>query len=182
MRRLLTAWHLSSSMMSFVSRSSSWVLVPCTAKVTLGDLWVISSGKTASSPKRSLTGVNFVALDSEVLCDHMIEVSSSTHFPLGMPCNLFEMPWRIMLFALLTRPLDCGCLTKAKQTFFPIYKQNSLNTSLLNWVPLSNVSSLGTPNPHMICCQKNFLMVCEVMVANGLASIHLVKYSMVTTA
>jgi hypothetical protein len=50
--------------------------------------------------------VNFVALDSEVLCDHMIEVSSSAHFPLGLPCNLLEMPWRIKSFALSTRPLD----------------------------------------------------------------------------
>jgi len=37
----------------------------------------------ASSPKSSLKGVNFVALDSEVLCDHMTEVSSSAHFLLG---------------------------------------------------------------------------------------------------
>ena len=61
-------------------------------KVTLGDLCVSSSSKIASSPKRSLKGVNFVALDSEVLCDQMTEVSSSAHFPLGLPCNLFEMP------------------------------------------------------------------------------------------
>ena len=31
-------------------------------------------------------------------------------------------------------------------------------------------------------CQKNFLIVYEVMVASGFASIHLVKYSMATTA
>ena len=97
----------------------------------LGDLCVSSFGRT-TSPKRSLKGVNFVALDLEVFCDQMTKVSSSVHLPLGLPCNLFEMPWRIMLFALSTRPLDCGCLTKANQTFFPIYKQNSLNTSLLN--------------------------------------------------
>jgi hypothetical protein len=33
----------------------------------------------------------------------------------------------------------------------------------------------------MICCQKNFLMVCEVIVASGFASIQMVKYSMATT-
>ena len=43
------------------------MLVASFAKVTLGDLCVSSYGKTASSPKRSLKGVNFVALDSEVL-------------------------------------------------------------------------------------------------------------------
>ena len=96
------------------------------AKVILGDLCVSSSGRTASSPKRSLMGVNLVALESEVLCE------LSIHLPLGLPCNLFEMPWRIMPFALSTRPLDCGCLTKAKQTFVLIYKQNSLNTLLSN--------------------------------------------------
>jgi len=102
------------------------------AKVTLVDLCASSSGRTASSSKTSLKGVNFVALDSKVLCDQMTEVTSSAHFPFGLPCNLFEMPWRIMPFALSTRPLDCGCLTKAKQTFVPIYKQNSLDTSLSN--------------------------------------------------
>ena len=76
--------------------------------------------RTSSSLKRSLKGVNFVALDSEVLCDQMTEMSSSAHFPFGLPCNLFEMPWRIMLFALLTRLLDYGCLTEAKHTFIPI--------------------------------------------------------------
>jgi hypothetical protein len=34
----------------------------------------------------------------------------------------------------------------------------------------------------MICYQKNFLTVCEVIVANGLASIHLVKYLTMTIA
>ena len=92
MRRLLTAWHLSSSARSFVSCSSSWVIGPSFVKVTLGDLWVSSSGRMASSPKRSLNGVYFVALDSKVLCDHITDVTSSAHFPFGLPCNLFEMP------------------------------------------------------------------------------------------
>jgi hypothetical protein len=46
---------------------------------------------------------------------------------------------------------------------------------------LSTVSSLGTPNLHMICCQKNFLIVAEVMVARGLAYFHFVKYLTATT-
>jgi uracil phosphoribosyltransferase len=31
-------------------------------------------------------------------------------------------------------------------------------------------------------CQKNFLIVLDVMVATGVTSIHLVKYSKATTA
>ena len=50
--------------------------------------------------------MNFVALDLEVLCDHMAEVGSSAHLPLGLPRNLLEMPWSIKPFALSTRPLD----------------------------------------------------------------------------
>ena len=101
-------------------------------KLTLGDLCMSSYGRMASLAKRRLKGVNLVALDSEVLCDHMTEVSSSAHFLLGLPCNFFEMPWRIMPFAVSTRSLECGCLTEARQTFVPICKQNSLNTSLSN--------------------------------------------------
>ena len=63
------------------------------------------------SPKRSLKGVDFVALDSEVLCDQMMEVSFFAHFPLVCHVIFFEMPWRIMSFALSMRPLDCGCPT-----------------------------------------------------------------------
>ena len=85
--------------------------------MTLGDLWWISSGKTASSPNKSLKGVNLVALDSEVLCDHMTAVSWSAHFPFGLPCSFLKMPWRMIPLALLTRLLDYGSLTDAKQIF-----------------------------------------------------------------
>ena len=119
-------------MRSFVSCSLSWVVAVSFARVTLGDLCVSSSSRTASSSKRSLKGVNFVALESEVLCDQMTEGSSSAHFPFGLPCNLFEMPWRIVSFALSMRPLDCGCLTEVKHTFIPICRQNSLNSSPSN--------------------------------------------------
>jgi hypothetical protein len=67
-----------------------------------------------------LKGVNLVALDLEVLCDHSTDVISSTHFPFGLPCSFLEMPWRMIPLALLTRPLDCRCLTDVKQIFVPI--------------------------------------------------------------
>lgn len=98
----------------------------------VGDVWWSSSGSIASLLNRSLKGVNFVALDSEVLCDHNTIVSSSAHFPFGLSCNFLEMPWRMILLARSTRPLDWGCLTKAKQMFMPSCWPNSLKRSQLN--------------------------------------------------
>jgi uncharacterized membrane protein len=93
-------------MRSFVSCLSSWASTLLMTRVTLGDLWMSSSRRTTSSPKSNLNGLNLVALDSEVLWDQMTEVSSLAHLPLGLPCNLLEMPSRIMPFALSTRPFD----------------------------------------------------------------------------
>ena len=59
--------------------------------------------------------------------------------------------------------------------------QNSLKLSESNYFPLSTVKVLGTPNLQIMFCQKNFFTVSEVIVASGLASIHLVKYSIATT-
>ena len=44
------------------------------------------------------------------------------------------------------------------------------------------VISRGTPNLQMMFYQKNFLIVSDVMLIRGLASIHFVKYSTVTAA
>ena len=60
--------------------------------------------------------------------------------------------------------------------------QNSLNLSESNCFPLSTVNVLGTSNLQIMFCQKNFFTVSKVIVASGLASIHLVKYSIATTA
>jgi hypothetical protein len=40
--------------------------------------------------------------------------------------------------------------------------------------------AFGTPNRQTIFCQKNFWIVAEVIVARGLTSIHLEKYSTTT--
>jgi hypothetical protein len=85
---LFTALHLSSSVNSLVSCSSLGGL----AKVTLGDLCWSSSSSATSSLNSSLNGVNLVALDSEVSCDHMTIINSLTHFPLGLPYNFLDMP------------------------------------------------------------------------------------------
>jgi len=47
---------------------------------------------------------------------------------------------------------------------------------------LSTVRVLDTPNLQIMFYQKNFFTVSNVIFASGLASIHLVKYSMATTA
>jgi hypothetical protein len=63
----------------------------------------------------------------------------------------------------------------------PIWSQNSLKVLASNYVPLSTVIAFGTPKRQTIFCQKNFWTVTEVIVAKGFASIHLEKYSTVTT-
>jgi hypothetical protein len=56
--------------------------------------------------------------------------------------------------------------------------QNSRKSWLSNCLPLSTVSSDGTPNRQTMFCQKNFCAVFAVIVETALPSIHLVKYSM----
>ena len=63
----------------------------------------------------------------------------------------------------------------------PMLWQNSLNLSESNCFPLSTVRVLSTPNLQIMLYQKNFFTISEVIVASGLASIHLVKYSIATT-
>jgi hypothetical protein len=49
-----------------------------------------------------------------------------------------------------------------------------------NCLPLSTVTSLGTPKWHIIFYQKNFYRVAAVMSRRALASIHFEKYSTTT--
>jgi hypothetical protein len=64
----------------------------------------------------------------------------------------------------------------------PMEKQKSLKSWLSNCLPLSTVSSNGTPKRQTMFCQKNFWAVFDVIVETALASIHLVKYSTATKA
>jgi hypothetical protein len=43
-------------------------------------------------------------------------------------------------------------------------KQKSLKSKLANYLPLSTVSSDGTPNRQIMFCQKNFWAVFDVIV------------------
>jgi hypothetical protein len=56
--------------------------------------------------------------------------------------------------------------------------QNSLKSWLSNYLPLSTVSSNGTPKRQTMFCQKNFWAAFIVIMETALASIHFIKYSM----
>lgn len=62
-----------------------------------------------------------------------------------------------------------------------MFWQNCLKRSESNCFPLSTIRTFGTPNLQTMFYQKNFLTIAEVMLASGLASIHLVKYLIATT-
>jgi len=91
--------------------SSSILFVPSDV---LQDLSLISSGVTASSPYKSLNGVNFVVLDSVVLCDQITLVNSSIHFPFGNSVIFFFMPAKIMPLALSTAPFDLRVIDRSE--------------------------------------------------------------------
>jgi hypothetical protein len=84
---------------------------------------------------------------------------------------------KILPLARSTTPLDCGWYTEAKASLVPMERQKSLKSWLSNYLPLSTVSSDGTPNRQTMFCQKNFWAVFDVIVDTALASIQLVKYS-----
>jgi hypothetical protein len=90
------------------------------------------------------------------------------------------MAVKILPLARTTMPLDCGWYTEAKTGLVPMERQKSLKSWLSNYLPLSTVSSDGTPNRQIMFCQKNFWAVFNVIVDTALASIHFVKYSTAT--
>jgi hypothetical protein len=61
-----------------------------------------------------------VDLDTEVLWFHSTLTNSSSQFPFGRFKSDLMIPNNIMTFALLTSPLDSGCLTDVKCIFVPI--------------------------------------------------------------
>jgi hypothetical protein len=79
-----------------------------------------SSSVIASSPNRSLNGVNPVDHDTAVLWFHTTFIKSSSHFPLGWLKIDFIIPVVIILFALSTSLFDSECLTDVKCIFVPI--------------------------------------------------------------
>jgi hypothetical protein len=98
-------------MVSFVTWQS--VSSSVEAKVLIEPI-LASSGVIASSPNRSLNGVNPVDLDTAVLWLQTTFINSSIYFPLGWWEIDVPIPVIMMPFALSTNPFDSGCLTDAK--------------------------------------------------------------------
>jgi hypothetical protein len=88
-------------------------------------------------------------------------------------------PLRITAFALSTCPLLLGWATDTKQNRVPMPSQYSWKTRLVNWVPLSVMIRLGTPNLQTIDLRKATAAP-WVMLTTGVASGHLVNLSMAT--
>src|SRR6266508_4638173 len=100
-------------------------------------------------------------------------------YGLSQSKTLDLMPWSTMPLARSTCPLLCGCATEAYQIFMLSSSHQSLNSDPVNCVPLSVMILLGTPNLTTMSW-KNSLALAAVIVATGLASIHLVNLSMAT--
>jgi hypothetical protein len=145
-----------------------------------GDPCFISCGVMASDPYNRRTSVNPVAQHSVVFRAHTTSGSWSAHLPFLSSRRLFLMAVKILSLARSTTPLDCGWYTEAKTGLVPMKKQKSLKSWLSNFLPLSTVSSDGTPKRQTMFCQKNFWVVFDVTVDTALASIHLVRYSTTT--
>jgi hypothetical protein len=145
-----------------------------------GDPCFISCGVMASDPYRRRKGVNPVALHSVVFSAQTASGNKSAHLPFFSSRSIFLIAVKILPFARSTTPLDCGWYTEAKASLVPMEKQKSLKSWLSNYLPLSTVSSVGTPKRKTMFCQKNFCAVFDVIVDTALASIHLVKYSTAT--
>jgi hypothetical protein len=83
-------------------------------------------------------------------------------------------PWRIMPLEHSTWPLLYGCDTEASLIWMPESSQKSLNSIVVNWVPLSVIILLGTPNQYMISLM-NYTALAAVFEAPGFTSIHFVN-------
>jgi hypothetical protein len=67
------------------------------------------------------------------------------------------MALKILPLAHSTTLLDCGWYTEAKTGLVPIKLQKSLKSWLSNCLPLSTMSSDGTPKRQTMFCLEEFL-------------------------
>lgn len=96
--RFFAAWSHGPSILSTLMMWFSSGL----SVVVIAELRCTFSEVKASSPYSSLNGVNFVALDSDVLWHYTTAVSSLTHFSFGTPNNFLDI---LILCHLLFRRL-----------------------------------------------------------------------------
>jgi hypothetical protein len=125
-------------------------------RTVCGDPCFISCGVMASDLYRRRKGVNPVALHSVVFSSQTASGNRSTYLPFLSSRSIFLTAVKILPFVRSTTPLDWGWYTEAKASLVPMEKQKSLKSWLSNCLPLSIVSSDGTPKRQTMFCQKNF--------------------------
>jgi hypothetical protein len=134
-----------------------------------GDPCFISCGVMASDPYRRRKGVNPVALHSVVFSAQTASGNRSAHLPFLSSRSIFLTAVKILPFTRSTTPLDCGWYTEVKASLVPMEKQKSLKSWLSNCLPLSTVSSDGTPKRQTMFCQKNFWAVVGDLFSNAMS-------------
>lgn len=94
-------------------------------------------------------------LTSSVICPHQQPYSVSS----GKPARKYpDLLWLFFLNILLkvftnssAKPLDWGWHTSLHLCLIPLFSQNSLNSIITDWVPLSETSTSGFPTHTNIC-------------------------------
>ena len=103
------------------------------------------------------------------------------HFPLL--CSLSKLfvlrPRNTSAFALSAWPLLRGCATEAKQTLMPRSWMYCMKVWLVNYVPLSVMTLLGTPKRHTSPL-KNWTADCVVTFLTASTSGHFVNLLIAT--
>jgi hypothetical protein len=124
-----------------------------TTDVTVrGDPCFISCGVMASDPYRRRKGVNPVALHSVVFSAQTASSNRSAHLPFLSSRSISLTAVKILPLARSTTPSDCRWYTEAKSSLVPMEKQKSLKSWLSNCLPLSTMSSDGTPKRQTMFC------------------------------
>jgi hypothetical protein len=117
-----------------------------------GDPCFIFCGVMASDPYNRRKGVNPISRHLVVFRAQTTSGSWLAHLPFLSSRSLFLIAVKILPLARSTTPLDCGWYIEVKASLVPMERQKSLKSWLSNCLPLSTVSSDGTPNRQTMFC------------------------------
>ena len=146
---------------------------------SLGEFSNTSTGIITSDPYTKLKGVSLVVDWGMVWYEHNILGISFDQPPFAFSSLLFR-PLNRILLGNSSWPLVWGCSMEAKICLIPNSVHRFSSCRLANLVPLSDTKCLGTPNRHTTFFHTKCWILWVVIWAIGSASIHLVKWSMVT--